>query len=127
MSLKMQDSSQLYLFKSGIFFIFIDEDAKLVSSLLNLKLTNLNPVIVKCGFPVSHFEKYSKLLNEKNLSFKVIDSSNNTSFLPNEYILNSKIEKLLKEIASVNANDLSISEAYDFIEKISNECKTIFS
>ncbi len=29
----------LYLFKSGIFFILIDEDAKIASKILNLKIT----------------------------------------------------------------------------------------
>ena len=45
--LKLKSSSNyekntLYLFKSGIFFIFIDNDAKLASNLLNLKLVKLN-------------------------------------------------------------------------------------
>lgn len=39
----------VYLFKSGIFFIFIEEDAKTMSQLLNLKLGKLNENIVKCG------------------------------------------------------------------------------
>ena len=60
-ALKVQDSTQLYLFKSGIFYIFLDDDAKLISSLFNLKLTNLNSAIMKCGFPTSQLEKYSNL------------------------------------------------------------------
>ena len=42
----------LYLFKSGLFFIFIDKDAQIVSNILNLKLSHLNETILKCGFPV---------------------------------------------------------------------------
>lgn len=45
-ALKMQNSSQLYLFKSGIFYIFLDEDAKLISTKFNLKLTNLNSMLL---------------------------------------------------------------------------------
>lgn len=70
MSLKMQDSEKLYLFKSGIFYIFIDEDAKLMSKKLNLKLSNLNPLILKCGFPISAFEKYIDLINKTDYSYK---------------------------------------------------------
>ncbi len=50
--LKNQDKNTLYLFKSGIFYIFLDENAKIISNILNLKLTNLSPTVVKCGFPV---------------------------------------------------------------------------
>lgn len=124
-SLKIQNSNKLYLFKSGIFYIFIDEDAKLMSSILNLKLTNLNPMILKCGFPASKIEKYSELIKAANFSFEIIDLSSNTSYLPTQYILNEKINTLLKKIASINSNDLSISSAYEFIDDISKECQLL--
>lgn len=50
-SLKSENNDKLYLFKSGIFYIFLDEDAKKMSNFLNLKLTNLNESICKCRFP----------------------------------------------------------------------------
>ena len=89
-ALKIQDSSQLYLFKSGIFYIFIDEDAKLISSLFNLKLTNLNSMIVKCGFPTSQLEKYANLFEIANLSFKIIDTLDKTVYSPKEFILEDR-------------------------------------
>lgn len=124
-ALKVQNSEQLYLFKSGIFYIFLDEDAKLMSPLLNLKLTNLNSIIVKCGFPTSQLDKYISLISNANYSFRIIDLSENISFLPNDYIINSKINALIEKIASTNSYDLSISSAYEFIECISKECKEI--
>lgn len=60
--LKSEDTSKFYLFKSGIFYIFLDEDAIKMSEILNLKLTNLNQSIVKCGFPVKNLDKYLQLL-----------------------------------------------------------------
>lgn len=125
MSLKVQNSKQLYLFKSGIFYIFLDEDAKLMSPRLNLKLTNLNSMVVKCGFPASQLDKYIKLIKATNFPFKIIELSDNTSYLPNEYISNIKINALLEKIASINPYDLSISSAYEFIDCISKECKEI--
>ncbi len=122
-ALKVQDSTQLYLFKSGIFYIFLDEDAKLISSLFNLKLTNLNSMIVKCGFPTSQIAKYTELLKKANLSFKIIDTTNNSLYSPKEFILNNNLETFLSKIASIKAYDLSISSAYDFIDKISEESK----
>ena len=104
-ALKIQDSSQLYLFKSGIFYIFIDEDAKLISSLFNLKLTNLNSMIVKCGFPTSQLEKYANLFEIANLSFKIIDTLDKTVYSPKEFILDAKLQLFLKKISSVRAYD----------------------
>ena len=124
-ALKIQDSTQLYLFKSGIFYIFIDEDAKLISSLFNLKLTNLNSLVVKCGFPTSQLEKYTKLFNTANLSFKIIDITNNSIYSPKDFILNKNMKFFLEKISSVNAYELSISSAYEFIDKISKESKLL--
>ena len=124
-ALKIQDSSQLYLFKSGIFYIFIDEDAKLISSLFILKLTNLNSMIVKCGFPTSQLEKYANLFEIANLSFKIIDTLDKTVYSPKEFILDAKLQLFLKKISSVRAYDLSISSAYEFIDTISKESKSL--
>ena len=52
----------LFLFKAGIFYLFLDEDAKIASNILNLKLTYLNDTVLKCGFPTSALNKYSILL-----------------------------------------------------------------
>lgn len=124
-ALKVQDSTQLYLFKSGIFYIFLDDDAKLISSLFNLKLTNLNSVIMKCGFPTSQLEKYSNLLKTANLSFKIIDTSDNSLYSPKDFVLNKNLKIFLEKLSSVKAYDLSISSAYDFIDKISEESKLL--
>lgn len=124
-ALKVQNSKQLYLFKSGIFYIFLDEDAKLMSPRLNLKLTNLNSMVVKCGFPASQLDKYVDLIKKTNYPFKIIDLSENTAFLPDDYVLDSKINTLIEKIAEVNSYDLSISSAYEFIDEISKECKEI--
>ena len=122
-ALKMQDSSQLYLFKSGIFYIFLDEDAKLISTKFNLKLTNLNSIVVKCGFPTSQIEKYTNLFNIANISFKIVDVQKNELYSSKDFILDKNILSFLQKISSTNAYALSISEAYDFIESISKESK----
>ena len=48
---KSKNKDNILLFKSGIFYISIDDDALKLSSLFHLKLTNLNDSIKKCGFP----------------------------------------------------------------------------
>lgn len=66
---KNNNTFTLYLFKSGIFYIFLDKDAEIMSNLLHLKLTKLNDNIVKCGFPATHIEKYLKMIELTNYNF----------------------------------------------------------
>ena len=82
-------------------------------------------MVVKCGFPASQLDKYVDLIKKTNFPFKIIDLSDNTSFLPNDYKIDSKINNLIKKIAEINSYDLSISSAYEFIDEISKECKEI--
>ena len=74
-NLKSENSSDLYLFKSGMFYIFLDDDARKINELLGLKLTNLNSSVQKCGFPQNSLNKYLKLLNYLPYSIKIIDGS----------------------------------------------------
>ena len=62
--LKKQDASSIYLFRVGIFYNILNEDAKIINEKLGLKITDLGPCIFKCGFPVSQLDKYIILLNK---------------------------------------------------------------
>lgn len=117
-NLKQEDSKTLFLFKSGIFYIFLDEDAKIINNLLDLKLTNLNTQIVKCGFPANSLQKYLKLLSFTDYNIKIIDNSSNTSFKVKDFTMNNDNINLLKTISNVNEENLSVKDAYDFITNI---------
>lgn len=121
--LKKQNSNSIYLFKSGIFFIALDEDANKLSNLFNFKLSNFTPTVIKCGFPCSSFEKYSKLFSACNLDVKLIEPSENTTYCLKDYKQNSHIKELLNSIKSVDINSLSVQEAYNFIEKLQDEVR----
>lgn len=125
LELKKQDSKSIYLFKSGIFFIALDEDAKTLSTLFKFKLSNFTPSVIKCGFPCSSFEKYSNLFNACNLNVKLIEPTQNTSYALNDYKQNTYIKELLNSIKSIDINNLSIQEVYDFLEKLPNSVKEI--
>ena len=43
--LKKEDASSIYLFRVGIFYNIINEDAKIINEKLGLKLTDLGPNI----------------------------------------------------------------------------------
>ena len=59
----------IYIFKIGIFYILIDDDALFLSNILNLKCTKLNDYIYKCGFPINYSEKYFNIINRLNVDF----------------------------------------------------------
>ena len=116
--LKKQDSHTVYLFKSGIFFIAIDNDAYVLSDIFHFKLGNLNHKIVKCGFPCNSLGKYIKLFRLYNSNAKIVEPEQATLYDFNAYRQNEYIIELLKLINSVDVNSLSISEAYKFIEDL---------
>ncbi|MCI9063867.1 MAG: hypothetical protein HFJ17_04625 [Clostridia bacterium] len=116
--LKINNPSKYFLFKSGMFYIFLDEDAKLMSKVLNLKLSALNADIVKCGFPHNSLEKYLNILNTLNYDVEIV--------LGNNPILNNNIlNNLITDVLETDIDKLSISQAYDFLYKIQNEISKI--
>ena len=123
--LKKQNSKTIYLFKSGIFFISLDKDAYSLSNIFNFKISNLTPSIVKCGFPCSSFEKYEKLFKACNLDIKIVETEKNTLFSLKDYSLEQNIAELLNSITSIDINNLSIQEAYSFLEKLQKDIKNL--
>lgn len=123
--LKESHKDTVYLFKSGIFYIAISDDANLLSSKFKFKLTNLNNSILKCGFPVSSIDKYIKLFSFNNIKFEIVNLEENILYQPQDFALNKEIENLLDSISSVDINNLSVSKAYEFIETIQNQTEKI--
>ena len=119
LSLKKEtNSSKIYLFKSGIFYLFIDEDAKMMSPLLQLKLTNLNPTVLKCGFPVNSLEKFMPLLEQTGKTIEIIDLEKNISSSPKKFIITKDVKDFITYLSSQDSNNLSVKEAYQFIDDV---------
>ena len=116
-NLKTNDNTTntLYLFKYGIFFIFVDNDAKIASNLLHLKLSNLNDSVVKCGFPVNSLSKYISLLNNTQYNIQIVNMSSDKPISTTDYIFFESLKDIFNEIISLNIDSLSISQAYDFL------------
>lgn len=115
-NLKKQNPDIIYLFKNGVFYLALEDDAKFLSNEFNLKLVNLNPVAVKCGFPCASFDKYYIKLKSINKEFKIVDA--NTVTDSTTYIQNQEIRNLINKIISIDIENLSVGEAYSFIEKL---------
>lgn len=119
LELKKDESNDcVYLFKAGIFYIFIDEDAKKMSELFELKLCNLNETILKCGFPINSLNKYSRLLKENNIDFKIITSELEKVNETSDYLNNVQINEFLKKIKKLDIDNISPKQAYDIIYDI---------
>ena len=126
-NLKSENSSDLYLFKSGMFYIFLDDDARKINELLGLKLTNLTSSVQKRGFPQNSLHQYLKLLNYLPYSIKIIDGSSMTKYNVSEYILDQNCFNILSKLSSVDINSLSVKEAFDFISNLKSESQNILS
>lgn len=90
---KDEDINKFYLFKVGNFYLFLNEDAKRISEITTLKLSNIGNVF-KYGFPISSIDKYLTLFNNLNLNVEVVK------------------EEINKEDCKVNLEDLMIYKQY---------------
>lgn len=125
-NLKKQDNETFYLFKIGLFYNFINEDASIMSNLLHLKITNLSSAIIKCGFPNNSFDKYMKVLLSLPYKIKIIDSlENNTLFELKNFETNKKIKEFIFKISEIDVNNISITEAYSLLEDLQEEAQKL--
>lgn len=112
LELKKIDKNKMYLFKSGIFYYFIDEDAKEMNRITLLKCIPLTNDIVKCGFPESVKDKYLNILKACGKDIELITMEKGIN---KDKIRNLKsIDKLLK----TNINEITGIEALKLLEEI---------
>lgn len=119
--LKKQDASSIYLFRVGIFYNILNEDAKIINEKLGLKITDLGPCIFKCGFPVSQLDKYIILLNKMKIKYKIIDNLPNSNV--NDYMKNIEIKKILNKITDIDMNNTTFQQAFNILLDIQNKLK----
>ena len=105
--LKGQNNNKLYLFKSGIFYIFLEDDAIKINKYINLKLTNFGSNHIKCGFPDNSYDKYMNIFKRLNLDIEEVKSNND---LDSNYILN--------RIKDIDINKLTPLEAFNIIREL---------
>lgn len=122
--LKKNDASSIYLFRVGIFYNILNEDAKLINEKLGLKITDLGPNIFKCGFPVSQLDKYIILLNKMKIKYKVINNLPNDSNI-NDHLKNVEIKKILNKITDMDLNNTTFQQAFNTLLDIQNKLKNM--
>lgn len=116
--LKEKDSNKIYIFKVGIFYNILNEDARVVSNKIGLKLTDLGPDIIKCGFPIAKLEKYKHLLSSQGLDFEVV---------PNQASSNQNVsyDSIINKIKNIDMNNTTFKEAFDILYNIQQKLKNI--
>lgn len=120
--LKKQDPSSIYLFRVGIFYNILNEDAIIVNEKIGLKITDLGPNIYKCGFPISQIDKYKNLLDQKEIKYQIIDNLPNSNV--NDYINNVEIKKVLNKISNLDMNNTTYQQAFNILLEIQNKLKS---
>ena len=125
--LKKKNSNTVYLFKSGIFYLALEEDATVLSSNLNLKITNLNETVTKCGFPVSRLSHYVSILNAKNIVFEIVDSTYGTIQNYADYVANTQLKEIVDLILEIDFNNITFKESFEILQKTQQDLKKIYS
>ena len=118
--LKQENPDVAYAFKVGIFYIFIDEDAKYISDKLGLKLTALNDTVLKCGFPVSKLSKYAELLTLQNINFKLVDNTLSVIDNTQSYVNNSEIYNFIEAVKKLDMESTTPMQAFNMLLDLKN-------
>ncbi len=105
---KSKDSSKLYLFGSGKFYIFVDKDAEYIASITTLKLTNLSKEVVKCGFPKESLDKYLKIFNNLNVAVEIF----------NEKEAKDVTLQVIKKLSNIDINSITPLESLNILQEL---------
>ena len=126
-TLKEKDSETLYLFKSGIFYIFLDNNAQKINSYLELKLTYLNSNILKCRFPQNSLNKYLNLLRSSPFNIKIIDNTSILEYSINDFNIQNDYLNFFNYLSNINIESLSIKKAFELISDLQKSQKKFYN
>lgn len=122
---KALNPNELYLFKSGIFYMALNEDANRLSDALSLKVTNITDKLYKCCFPVSKSDYYFKTLESLSINYKIIDSSQNVVLNYAEYKDNERFNGIITNLLKLDLNKTSFQDAYIILTNTIHDLKQI--
>lgn len=121
--LKKHDASSIYIFRVGIFYNILNEDAKILNEKLGLKLTSLSPEIVKCGFPISSLNKYTEKLDKMQIKYSIIDNLVDTTIT--DYSNNIEFKKIINKIKSIDIDNTNPIDALNILNDLKNKIQKI--
>lgn len=121
--LKKEDASSIYIFRVGIFYNILNEDAHTLNEKLGLKLTSLSPEITKCGFPISSLDKYTQKLDKMQIKYSIID--NLTDITITDYSNNIEFKKIINKIKSIDIDNTNPIDALNILNDLKNKIEKI--
>ena len=124
--LKEKNSEKIYIFKSGMFYICLEEDAKKLSETFGFKTTKLNEDTIKAGFPTSRLNYYVEQLENRKIEFEIVDEDYSKIENYEDYMNNNKLKNIVKEIKKIDLNNISFREAYEMLAKIKQDLESIY-
>ena len=122
---KALNPNELYLFKSGIFYMALNEDANRLTDALSLKVTNITDKLYKCCFPVSKSDYYFKTLESLSINYKIIDPSQNVVLNYAEYKDNERFNGIITNLLKLDLNKTSFQDAYIILTNTIHDLKQI--
>ena len=105
-----ENNDKYYLFRTGLFYIFIDEDARNISKITPLSITNLSNEIIKCGFPSNSLEKYLNIFKNLGLDVDIVDEIKKET---NENIS----RRIIKKIKNLDIDNLTPVKALNILNE----------
>lgn len=121
LELKKEDANKLYLFKSGLFYIFLEEDALRISKITTLKCTQFTPTVKKCGFPENTLERYLQIFKELNLNVEVIELEKKEKATKEERKIKKGKIKSIDDLQSLNLDMITPIQAIQILYEIKKE------
>lgn len=126
-NLKQNNPNKIYLFKSGMFYIGLQEDAQKLSDIFGFKITKLNEEVNKVGFPISRLEYYSEKLNVMdNVKYEIIDSNYGIIDNYNDYLNNEKLRNITDSILKLDLDNTTFRQAFDFLNNIKGKLMEVY-
>ena len=127
LKLKKYNNDVIYLFKSGIFYIALENDARTLNEKLGFKLTNLNENVVKCGFPQQKLDTYINIIKNLEFNVEIIDSKYEKIGNYSDYLNNNKLKDVITQILNTDMDNISFRDSFYFLEKIKKEIEEIYN
>ena len=127
LKLKKDNNDVIYLFKSGIFYIALENDARTLNEKLVFKLTNLNENVVKCGFPQQKLDTYINIIKNLEFNVEIIESKYEKIGNYSDYLNNNKLKDVITQILNTDMDNISFRDSFYFLEKIKKEIEEIYN
>jgi len=124
-SLKNANSEFVYLFKVGVFYLALQDDAINLAEKFDFKLLNLNESVVKVGFPVSRLEYYTRIFQQSGIQFKIVDNTYGVIENYTDYLNNETLKEIVNGILEIDFNNTTFKDAFELLLSYQNKLKKI--